>query len=184
MPANINTSATPQRAEEHVILVNENDVPTGTSPKLEAHRRGLRHRAVSVIIRDGAGRVLLQQRAGAKYHSGGLWTNTCCGHPRPGESTAGAAVRRLREEMGIEAALSFLLRMQYRAEVSNELIENEIVHVFAGRFDGVPDLDPQEAAAWAWKTSAEITLGMAQHPEAYTPWFRVYCRDFWKEMTG
>src|SRR5262245_32152936 len=120
-----------------VVLVAGDDRPIGTMPKLEAHRRGLLHRAVSVFVRDGSGRLLLQQRAVGKYHSGGLWTNTCCSHPRPGESAAEAAARRLDEEMGLACPLTFLFPMRYCATVSNGLVEHEIVKVFGGVFVGV-----------------------------------------------
>ncbi len=136
---------------DEVILVDANDAATGILGKLEAHRLGLRHRALSVVLRDGAGRLLLQQRAAGKYHSGGLWTNTCCSHPRPGEDIAEAAVRRLDEEMGIVCPLTFRFSTHYRAPVSNGLIEDEIVHVFVGRFDGAPHPDPRRSrhgAGW------------------------------------
>lgn len=170
--------------DEDVVLVGADDVPLGTMPKLEAHRRGMRHRAISVIVRDGQGRLLMQQRAAGKYHSAGLWTNTCCSHPRPGEDVHEAAARRLAEEMGIDCALSPLFVTQYRAEVSNGMIENEIVHVFAGTFEGSPEPDPSEIAGWAWRTPAEIARDIAENPDKFTPWFRIYCRDFWGAMTG
>jgi isopentenyl-diphosphate Delta-isomerase len=121
---------------DDVILVDEHDRALGTMAKLAAHQRGLRHRAISVIVRDRDNRLLLQQRAATKYHSGGLWTNTCCSHPRPGEDTLEAARRRLREEMGVACELQLLFSTHYRADVSRGLIEDEIVHVFGGRFDG------------------------------------------------
>src|SRR5689334_21695042 len=120
-------------AADQVILVDADDRPLGTMAKLEAHRRGLRHRAVSVIVRDGKNRLLLQQRAAVKYHSPGLWTNTYCSHPRPGEAAIDAARRRLAEEMGVACALSFLFSTHYRADVPGGLIEDEVVHVFGGR---------------------------------------------------
>jgi len=177
-------SAAESASSDSVILVDGNDAPIGTSSKLDAHRRGLRHRAVSVILRDSRDRLLLQQRAAGKYHSGGQWTNTCCSHPRPGEASAEAAARRLEEEMGIRCTLTPLFTTHYRAEVSNGLVEDEVVHAFAGRFDGVPVPDPTEVAGWVWKTSAEIARDVAERPEAYTPWFRIYCRRFWADMTG
>jgi isopentenyl-diphosphate delta-isomerase len=152
--------------------------------KLEAHRQGLRHRAVSVIVRDRHNRLLLQQRAAAKYHSGGLWTNTCCSHPRPGEDTIDAARRRLAEEMGFTCPLTLLFTTHYRAEVASGLTEDEIVHVFGGRFDGRPDPDPQEVADWCWKTPVEVAREVDRRPEIYTVWFREYRRRFWPAMVG
>src|SRR5215510_9669857 len=119
-----------ENSADEVILVDEHDRPLGTMGKLEAHRRGLRHRAISVIVRDRHNRFLLQQRAAEKYHSGGLWTNTCCSHPRPGEDTQEAAGRRLKQEMGFTCELTFLFSTHYRADVSRGLIEDEIVQVF------------------------------------------------------
>lgn len=167
-----------------VILVDADDRPLGTMGKLEAHRRGLRHRAVSVIVRDAKNRLLLQRRALGKYHSGGLWTNTCCSHPRPGEATIEAAERRLVEEMGFACALTFLFATHYRAEVPGGLIEDEIVHVFGGRFDGVPDPDPLEVADWCWKDAEELARDLDLHPERYTVWFREYRRRFWPALVG
>jgi isopentenyl-diphosphate delta-isomerase len=173
-----------ENSADQVILVDAKDRPVGTLPKLEAHRRGVRHRAISVIVRDRHGRLLLQRRAASKYHSGGLWTNTCCSHPRPGEDTADAARRRLVEEMGITCPLTLLFSTHYRAPVSNDLIEDEIVHVFGGRFDGAPDPDPQEVAEWCWKAPDEVAREIAARPEIYTVWFRTYCDRFWSAVGG
>lgn len=168
---------------DEVILVDADDRPLGTMAKLEAHRLGLRHRAISVVVRDRHSRLLLQQRAAGKYHSAGLWTNTCCSHPRPGEATIDAASRRLSEEMGFTCPLTFLFSTHYRADVSNGLIEDEIVHVFRGRFDGTPDPDPREVANWCWKTPEEVARDMDERPDRYTVWFREYRRQFWPAMT-
>jgi isopentenyl-diphosphate delta-isomerase len=167
-----------------VSLVDADDREIGTMPKLEAHRRGLLHRAISVVVRDSRGRLLLQKRALGKYHSGGLWTNTCCSHPRPGEGAAEAAARRLVEEMGFTCSLTFLFPMQYRAPVSNGLIENEIVHVFGGQFDGKPDPDPHEVMAWSWKDAADVAKDVENRPEAYTVWFQKYCREHWDALSA
>ena len=169
---------------DEVILVDERDRPLGTMAKLEAHRRGLRHRAISVIVRDRHNRLLLQRRAAAKYHSGGLWTNTCCSHPRPGEATLEAAHRRLGEEMGFACELTFLFSTHYRADVSGGLIEDEVVHVFGGRFDGTPDPNPLEVEDWCWKDPAELACDLDENPEKYTVWFREYRRRFWLAMVG
>ncbi len=169
---------------DEVIIVDVNDVEVGTAPKLEAHRSGLRHRALSVIVGDGRGRVLLHRRAFGKYHSAGLWTNTCCSHPRPGERTSDAAVRRLGEEMGIVCPLTLMFSMNYRADVSNGLIEDEIVHVFGGRFNGEPTPNPAEVSAWCWKSFADVEREIDEWPEIYTVWFRKIRRDFWSNVAG
>jgi isopentenyl-diphosphate Delta-isomerase len=169
---------------DEVILVDADDRPVGTMGKLEAHQKGLRHRALSVIVRDRHNRLMLQRRAFAKYHSGGLWTNTCCSHPRPGEDTADAAARRLAEEMGFTCPLTLLFSTHYRAQVSNDLIEDELVHVFGGRFDGTPDPDPAEVAEWCWKAADELARDIDQRPELYTVWFRKYRQQFWQAMVG
>jgi isopentenyl-diphosphate Delta-isomerase len=169
---------------DEVILVDADDRPVGTSAKLDAHRRGLRHRAFSVIVRDRGNRLLLQQRAAGKYHSGGLWTNTCCGHPRPGEATLAAARRRLTEEMGFTCPMTLLFITHYRAAVSNELTEDEIVHVFGGRFDGTPEPDPREVADWTWRAPDDVARDVDARPDAYTVWFRKYCHQFWDAVVG
>src|ERR1700685_465980 len=117
-------------SEEHIILVDADDREVGLAGKIEAHAKGLMHRAISVCVLDKRGRMLLQRRAAGKYHSGGLWTNACCTHPRAGEGVAEAARRRLREELGVDCELKFALRTHYRADVGNGLIEDEIVHMF------------------------------------------------------
>jgi isopentenyl-diphosphate delta-isomerase len=157
-----------------VILVDADDVAVGTASKLEAHQRGLKHRAISVLIRNAAGEFLLQRRSPAKYHSGGLWTNACCSHPLPGESAADAARRRLNEEMGFSCALQPLFVFQYEAPVPGGLIENEVVHVFGGRHDGAVKPDPAEVSEWKWMALADLAGDIQAHPDAYTVWFRQY----------
>lgn len=169
---------------ERVILIDPSDREIGTAPKLEAHREGRLHRALSVIVRDAQGRVLLQRRHVGKYHSGGLWTNTCCSHPRPGEPVQAAAARRLDEEMGIVCPLTPLMTVAYHAEVGNGLIENELVHVFAGRFDGPVRPQPLEADGYAWVDAAELAADLAARPAAYSVWFRKYCAESWSTIFG
>ena len=169
---------------DDVIIVDANDSPIGTAPKLEAHRSGLRHRAISVVIGDRDGRILLHRRAAGKYHSGGLWTNTCCSHPRPGEPAIDAATRRLVEEMGISCPLAFMFSMNYRAEVSNGLVEDEIVHVFGGRFDGTPSPDPLEVSDWCWKPFGEVEQDVDARPDIYTIWFRKIRNEFWSDIVA
>jgi isopentenyl-diphosphate delta-isomerase len=165
----VKTPAAHQGVAEQVILVDPEDHDIGVADKLEAHRQGALHRAFSVFVFDAAGRVLLQQRAMTKYHSGGLWSNTCCGHPRPGEDVARAARRRLREEMGFECDLEPGGQFSYRAAVG-DLIEHEYDHVFAGRFDGEPRPDAAEVAAWRWVDVPGLLLELASQPERHTAW--------------
>jgi isopentenyl-diphosphate delta-isomerase len=168
---------------DNVILVDERDCEIGIMPKLDAHRHGRRHRAISVLTRDAAGRLLLQQRAAGKYHSGGLWSNTCCSHPRPGEPASCAAKRRLREEMGVVAELRPLFSTHYRARVSEGLIEDEFVHVFGGVFDAVPNPNAAEVAGWCWKSLAETKHDICERPQTYTIWFRQFLEEFEQEIT-
>jgi isopentenyl-diphosphate delta-isomerase len=163
--------------EESVILVDRNDRPIGTKPKLEAHRQGDLHRAFSVLIHDSQGLMLLQKRHPSKYHSGGLWTNACCGHPRPDEGTFAAASRRLSEEMGFSCPLHALGSLVYRAEVGGGLIEHEYVHLIVGRWNGAVRPDPEEAEAFAWRPLASVRSELAATPERFTAWFRLYLNE-------
>ncbi|MCO8309060.1 isopentenyl-diphosphate Delta-isomerase [Pseudomonas mandelii] len=158
--------------EELLILVDQRDRKKGYAPKLQAHQQGLLHRAFSIFIFDHAGRLLLQQRAFGKYHSQGLWTNTCCGHPRPGERTMAAAKRRLQEEMGMTCPLRKVSTLLYREQVSNQMIEHEFDHVFVGISDLDPVANPEEAHAWQWLTLSQICERIAAAPESFTFWFR------------
>jgi len=158
-------------SEELVVLVDRRDTPIGVAPKLAAHRDGLLHRAVSVLLFDDAGRVLLQRRAAGKYHSALLWSNTCCGHPRPNESSQDAARRRLREEMGVASCrLESAGRFVYRADVRSALVEFEVDHVYVGRWSGTPRPDPREVASWRWCTLDELVHDLAISPRSHTVW--------------
>jgi isopentenyl-diphosphate delta-isomerase len=171
--------------EDDVILVDEADRPVGLMGKLAAHEAGRLHRALSVIIRDRQGRLLMQRRASAKYHSGGVWTNTCCSHPRPGEMPADAARRRLREEMGIDHdQLLPLFITTYCAEVGDGLVEHELVHVFAGQWDGAVHPDPAEVEDYAWVDPPALRADIRDHPERYSVWFREYCARFWDRIAA
>lgn len=173
--------------EVKVILVNEQDEPVGEAEKMEAHVKGLLHRAFSVFIFNSRGEMLLQQRALSKYHSGGLWSNACCSHPEPGEDTHAAAVRRLNEEMGIETALEELFYFIYRAEFDNSLTEYELDHVFAGEYNGEVDLSPDEAADFCYKSMKDIEFSMGLHPQKYTAWFHLAfprIKEWWKKQYG
>jgi isopentenyl-diphosphate delta-isomerase len=164
---------------ENLILVDERNRAIGRAEKWAVHERGLLHRAFSIFLVDARGRLLLQRRSRAKYHSAGLWANSCCGHPRPGERTATAARRRLREELGANAGLRFGFRARYRTELPNGLIENEIVYVFFGR---APEsakplaLNPAEVSAVGWMTLDELDSDLAKHPGRYAYWLRYYMR--------
>lgn len=171
-------------SEECVLLVDAVDRPTGIAGKLEAHQFGLRHRALSVIVRDPLGRLLLQKRAVGKYHSGGLWTNACCSHPRPEEPVELAAQRRLAEEMGFTCPLAPLLRVAYRAPVGSGMIEDEIVHLFAGVYAGPLRPDPREADGYAWVEPATLRQEMHAAPGRFSVWFRKYVAEHWLTLTG
>ena len=168
---------------ERVVLVDERDRETGAAEKLAAHASGKLHRAFSIFVFNSERQLLLQRRAKAKYHSGGLWSNTCCGHPRPGERTAEAARRRLREEMNFDCELRPAFEFLYRAEFENDLIEHEYDHVFVGEFDGVPAPDASEVEGWKWAGLDELRRDMSERPEAYTYWLRVaLATDGWRRV--
>lgn len=167
----------PSTESIQVILVDEDDREVGLAEKWEAHRGGALHRAFSVFVFDAAGRVLLQRRAIGKYHSGGLWSNTCCGHPLPGESVADGARRRLREEMGIDVALSPAARFTYRAELEGGMVEHEIDHVLTGTWSGTPSPDPAEVEGWRWASPAEVEREMDDEPGRFTAWFPLAWRE-------
>lgn len=157
---------------EHVTLVNELDQELGTMEKLEAHRHGVLHRAFSVFLWDSEGCLLLQRRALDKYHSAGLWTNTCCSHPRPGEALEVAALRRLQEEMGVACPIEHRFSFVYRAAFTNGLTEHELDHVFFGRFDGTPQPDRTEVMDWRYVDIAALDVELSTHPERFTVWLR------------
>jgi len=169
---------------EQVILVDAEDRAIGVASKLAAHRDGSLHRAISVQLRDMSGRLLLQKRHCDKYHSGGLWTNTCCGHPRPTEEVDGAARRRLMEEMGIACGLVPLFMVRYRTVFDNGLIEHEIVHCFGGLYSGEVRPDPTEADGYAWVRPEELRSDVERTPHRYSAWFRIYVNHHWREITG
>lgn len=158
---------------QEVILVNEHDEPLGTMEKMEAHRRALLHRAFSVFIFNEEGDMLLQQRSWRKYHSGGLWTNACCSHPRPGEDTGGAAARRLQEEMGFSVPLQKIFEFTYRSPFENGLTEHEFDHVFAGIFNGIASPDEREVQDFRYMSIKQISDSIELHPDLYTSWFRI-----------
>lgn len=168
----------PLPGEERLILVDERDEQVGVAEKHAAHRQGLLHRAFSVFLFNEAGRVLLQRRAAGKYHSAGLWANTCCGHPRPGESIDDAAGRRLGEELGLTTPLTFGFHARYCSTLDSGMIENEFVHVFSGGLPPGPiHPNPDEADIVELVGLKELHEQVVRGPERYAFWLRHYLRD-------
>jgi|TARA_B110000240_G_C13250542_1_gene347249 isopentenyl-diphosphate delta-isomerase len=159
--------------EEQVILVDENDTQIGLMPKMEAHEKALLHRAFSVFSFNDSGELLLQQRAADKYHSPLQWTNTCCSHQRDGESNIEAGKRRLQEEMGFSCELSEVFSFIYKAPFDNGLTEHELDHVMIGKFNGVPEVNPEEVESYKWMSLEEVKVDMEMDESKYTAWFRI-----------
>ncbi len=158
---------------ELLILVDENDNETGSMNKLDAHQSGLLHRAFSVFIFNQKGEILLQQRADGKYHSAGLWSNTCCSHPLKGERVNDAVSRRLKEEMGIECATQFQFRFIYKVALENGLTEHELDHVYFGKSDAVPVPDPNEVKDWQYVRPEKLKEEIISHPQEYSAWLKI-----------
>jgi len=156
---------------EMLIVVDENDREIGQMEKMEAHRKGVLHRAISVCLFDDANRWLIQRRALTKYHCPGLYANSCCSHPRSGESTIDAASRRVYEELGAHSALSFHSSFMYKADVGGGLTEHEYDHLFVGRCTTSPQPNPEEVDALFWWTTEEIEEKLRTTPEIFAPWF-------------
>jgi isopentenyl-diphosphate Delta-isomerase len=170
--------------EQEVVLVNENDEPIGLMEKMEAHQKGLLHRAFSVFIFDTKGNMLLQQRAADKYHGAHLWTNACCSHPFANETVKDAAQRRLKEELGFTTELHEIFFFTYHAKVENDLIEHEFDHVFAGEYD--KDIYPNvsEVADFTYRPIDQIKKEIEVHPEKFTSWFKIAfpkIEEWWRE---
>ena len=159
--------------KESVIIIDAKDNMVGTMDKMAAHRHGKLHRALSIFIFNRKGELLLQQRDAGKYHSGGLWTNTCCSHPRLGEATKDAACRRLKEEMGIACELKYAFNFTYRANVAYGLIEHEFDHVYFGVSDQLPVLNPAEVSAFKYMNMEALAQELKTCPELYTPWLNI-----------
>lgn len=155
-----------------IVLVNENDEIIGAAEKLLVHEEGLLHRAFSILVFNQKKELLIHQRAWEKYHSGGLWTNTCCGHPNENEEMKAAVHRRLQEEMGFDCPLEMRFKFQYRAEFKNGLIENEIDHVYVGGYNGTFNTNPEEVADYKWINVHFLLADVARYPNKYTYWFR------------
>ena len=158
---------------EEVVLVDEQDNVIGTMEKLEAHKKGILHRAFSILLFNSKGEILLQKRALHKYHSGGLWTNTCCSHPLPGEEMKEATSRKLKQEMGIDAKTDFLYKFTYRAPFNNGLVENEMDHVYTGIFNGTPNINTEEVEAWKFMNVESLKKDITENPHHYTAWFKL-----------
>lgn len=161
-----------------VQLVDNQDNPIGVMEKILAHQKGELHRALSVLILNSNNELLLQRRALGKYHSPGLWTNTCCSHPYPGEDSFEAAKRRLQEEMGMSADLNFVFKFQYKCDFDNGLIEHELDHVFIGVTDDTPHINTDEAMAFSWVSIENLEESMKKNPNDYTFWFKIIIQDY------
>ena len=169
-------------SEEKVILVDKNDNQIGFMPKLEAHQKGVLHRAFSIFIFNNKYELLLQKRASSKYHSGGLWTNTCCSHPREDEDILDAAKRRLNEEMGIETSLRKVHDFIYKAELDNDLIEHEFDHVFYGIYNEDPIINKDEADDFKWIDMDSLNEDIKTNGDNYTIWFKIAFEYFYNYL--
>jgi isopentenyl-diphosphate delta-isomerase len=159
--------------EDKVILVDQDDEAIGEMDKLQAHKEGRLHRAFSVFVFNSAGELLLQKRADTKYHSGGLWTNTCCSHPRPGEDLTAAAKRRLKEEVGLECEVAWAFSFIYKVEFSNGLFEHELDHVLLGTCNNLPVLNPEEVSEFKYSSLQEIKKDIKLNSDLYTEWLKI-----------
>jgi isopentenyl-diphosphate delta-isomerase len=167
---------------EQVILVNENDEEIGSMEKMQAHVEARLHRAFSVFVFNAKNELMLHKRAAHKYHSGGLWTNTCCSHPRPGEKTIDAAHRRLQEEMGFDCELTEKFSFLYCKELDHDLTENELDHVLTGFYENEPALNKDEVEDWRFISLQDLKKSLIEEPELYTEWFRIICEEHWQEI--
>lgn len=163
---------------EYVVLVNENDEQLGLMEKQQAHVAGLLHRAFSVFVFNSNGETLLQKRAEGKYHSPGLWTNTCCSHPRENETYKEAAHRRVKEEMGFECELEEKFHFIYKAKLDNDLYEHELDHVFVGNFEGEILINEEEVSDFKWISMEELISDIDSNPEKYTAWFKIIFKEY------
>jgi len=169
--------------EEQVILVNENDEQIGLMPKQEAHEKAVLHRAFSVFIFNDKKELMLQQRALEKYHSPGLWTNTCCSHQRDGESNLAAGKRRLEEEMGFVTTLSETTSFIYKAPFDNGLTEYEYDHILVGKFNNEPKINKDEVASWKWVSLEKVKEDIKNRPQEYTAWFKIIFDKFYNHIS-
>ena len=170
--------------EEQVILVNEKDEQIGLMPKQEAHEKGVLHRAFSVFIFNDNGELMLQQRALHKYHSPGLWTNTCCSHQRDGETTLEAGKRRLEEEMGFSTDLKVTTTFIYKSPFDNGLTEHELDHILVGTYNEVPNINLDEVASWKWMPLEKVKEDVINSPDQYTAWFKIIFDKFYENISS
>jgi isopentenyl-diphosphate delta-isomerase len=168
--------------EEQVILVNENDEKIGLMAKQEAHEKAILHRAFSVFIFNTRNELMLQQRALHKYHSPGLWTNTCCSHQRDGESSIMAGKRRLMEEMGFSVQLKETTAFIYKAEFDNGLTEHEFDHILVGEYNDEPAINKEEVEAWKWISLDSLKNDIKDNPQSYTVWFKIIFDKFQEHL--
>ncbi len=168
--------------EELVILVDQEDNKIGLMPKMEAHEKALLHRAFSVFVFNKSKELMLQQRALHKYHSPGLWTNTCCSHQRDGETNVEAGTRRLQEEMGFNVPLKETTSFIYKAPFDNGLTEHELDHILLGEYDGEPTINKEEVASWKWMPLEDVKIDIQTHPDQYTAWFKIIFDKFYKYL--
>jgi len=158
---------------DYVVLVDENDLELGTMEKLQAHELGLLHRAFSVFVFNSNNELLIHKRAEGKYHSGGLWTNSCCSHPKPNEHFQDAAIRRVKEELGMEiSGVNKIGKLIYKVELDNNLTEHEYDYILTTKSDERPDLNPEEASEYLYKSIDIIKQEMKEKPDQFTFWFK------------
>jgi isopentenyl-diphosphate Delta-isomerase len=167
---------------ETLILVDRDDIPQGFGEKMEVHQKGLRHRAFSVMIYNERGQLLMQKRADCKYHSPGLWANSCCGHPRPGENTKQAAERRLMEELGFTCSVRPISQVSYTLNLDNGLSENETTHVFSGVYTGPFTPNIEEVSDISWQVPEAILTHCRHDPSSYARWFRFYLLKYFDDI--
>ena len=158
--------------KDYVILVDEHDNEFGVMEKMQAHKEGKLHRAISIVIINSKKQLLLQQRAYHKYHSAGLWANTCCTHHKQGETLEITAKRRLQEEMGMVCDLEYKFNFIYRSTLSNQLIEHELDHVYVGNCDSLPLINPEEVASYRYASIDDIEKDLYENPQNYAVWFK------------
>jgi len=156
-----------------VTLVDENDNEVGTGNKIKTHQEGKLHRAFSIFVFNSKGQLLIQKRAKSKYHSGSLWSNTCCSHPKPRESLKKAVHRRLKEEMGFDCELEEIFSFIYKTKLDNNLFEHEYDHVFIGNFDNEPTPNPKEVDEWKWVDLEVLKKDILENPENYSYWLKL-----------
>jgi len=174
----LNTLIEIKKVKDMIILVDRNDNIIGTTSVMAAHEKGHLHRAFSIFIFNSAGELLMQKRSSNKLHSTGLWSNTCCGHPLPGENTSHAARRWLKEEFSLSLDLDYLFKFHYKADFNNVVTENEIMHVFCCISDEVPQVNPSEVSEYKYMSMEAIGEDIQVNPENYTVWFRLLVDHF------